>query len=295
MATPDHKEIFEASFIIQRALRPGSNAMHAAYACEADRARRLRDRTRVLIRDALAKLATATPAARRFYSTDDVVRRIAARLQADMNRVEGLLRRCRPMRGVNFQKSGSFAKSKDMQPGQSGKNKILLEFNLSKKAECEKLCLISVYYVEVDETGKRLTKPSKGYKDTFDPLLGGLLPDGDAAAGYIVDAPERVLAGAVGQLRLVPSNSPCMPTSKQVRRKITARDSPNFLKPGHTAWFETCLVCLDRRPKFEILGSVRWRHSSGETRLLPKDGSLDRKRASDGFVQALELYLANRP
>lgn len=290
---PRTTEIFRAADITHEITGLAREAYMAAVRCQGDRARRLRKAVRAKIKLAEAQLAMAPADAIALYGTDDVVRRILASTKAEMKRLDKLLKQCRPSSRVPFKKSGSFKGTKDMQTGQAGNNTINIKFTLDKAVECERLCLISVYYIENDATGEIQQNPSDGYKDGFDNIYGGTLPDSDAAGGFIVDAPAR--RDPTGGLNFQPSNNPCMPTSKKAGLVITAEDSPMFIKPGFTAWFETCLVCLDERPKFRILGSMRWSYAGSETRIKRRKKKINRKSASDGFIQALEKYIANHP
>jgi hypothetical protein len=292
--SPSYKTIFEAADLLQIAQAIALNALEAANHCDAVRARRLRKRALKAALKAEAKLATATPEERAFYYTDDVVVRQLKSLRKNMNLVNRLLAICSPQTKYPFKASGSFAKSKDLQAGQAGKNRIDFHFALAADPKCERLCLVSVYYLEENATGKKAKKPSDGYKPGFDNLYGGTLPDRDAADGYIVDAPAMVPAPG-GGLQFVPSNSPCMPSSKVAGLVVTGLDKPNFVKRGYTAHFETCLVCLDDRPKFRVLGCIKWFNRRGKAKIVPSKGKFDRNGVSEGFVRALEKYLVIPP
>lgn len=291
--SPRPDEIFEAADVTSKVNRLVGPALSAALECDEDRARRLSKRLKALIAEAEAKLAAAPAQARAFYHTDDVVERHLKAARKALKRIRKLLKVCRKKAGKPPKKVGSFKGTTQHTAPTIGNDSIDFVFEFKKPVRCERLCLVSVYYIENDETGEILRNPSDGYLEGFDNFGGGTLSDDHAVDGRIVDAP--VLRKPEGGGDPVKSNNPCLPTSKVEGQKVIGYDPPNFVKRGFTAYFETCVVCLDDRPRFKVLGSMRWSNKGNTSALTPRKGRLDRERRSDGFIRALEKYLALNP
>jgi hypothetical protein len=276
-------DMMYASRLAQEARNLSSLAYDAAVRCDAGRARRLATRAAATAREARRRIAALPARVRDAYATDDVSIRILDFADWHLSKIEKLLKECAKPASAQ----GSFKGSQGGLAGQAGLNRIEFAFRLKDGVRCERLCMISVYHIEEDATGRIVDPPSQAYKPTFDPLLGGVAPDSCAVGGYIVDAPETVLASPNGNLVLVPNFSPCMPTSLVAGQTVTARDTPDFLKPGFTAFFETCVVCLDTTPPI-VLGTARWSHKNGHSDL---DSPPDQPGPSGPFRDALKRWM----
>ena len=287
---PPLRDIFQASHLAQQANRLSASAYLAAIRCDAEAARRLAARAAAIVPVARRLINRAPAAARNFYATDDATLRLLDSVERELGRIDTLLRRCRPERRHPFRKGGSFRRSRGELNGHERKNKIKFVFDLVRNVQCEKLCIVSVYHIEEDATGAVVDPPSKAYRDGYDPIFyGGPVDDKDAYMGYVVDTPPKKLVGA----QLVPNTDPCMPTMKIVGRRITAEDQPAFLKPGFTAYFETCVLCMDKKD-FTVLGCMRWSHASGLSKILPAPGGgTDWGNASSNFNAAVRTWLRN--
>lgn len=283
-------QIFQASSIAQQARDLASNALSGAEHCDEEKARRLAERSRQLIDEARRILGGVPADALAFYMTDDVTRRILDTAEDFLARIDTALEEWCGNDGRVFQSGGTFSESRDCQEGQAGQNRIEFVFELNGEVECRNLCIVSVFHIEEDRTGTTVVPPSRAYSDDYDPLLGGRLRDEDSVEGYIVDTPPRVLDN---NGRLVNNTSPCMPTMQIQGNVITAWDSPSFLRPGYTAYFETCILCLDEEP-FTILGCIRWKHTPGRSEIQPGEGeAVDREAASGMFREAVRVWLRN--
>jgi hypothetical protein len=190
---------------------------------------------------------------------------------------------------AKYMNGGSFAGSTS-----GPRNRISFSFNLNGAVACENLVMVSVFHIRPDaHPDQILQKPSDGYVEG---LGGGLLPyvppeDADAINGYIVDAPPKLIDPAASGF--VPNTNPAMPSFEQNGNTLTAVDEPQFLKEGHTAYFETAVVCLDGG-EIKVLGSTRWVHRTGVSRIIPNSqGGVDWGPASESFTGALQGWLDN--
>lgn len=282
-------EILRASSIAQRARDLASNALSGAEHCDEERARRLEEQSRQRIDKARRILGTVPADALDLYATDDITRRILDTAEDLLARIDAALEECLGNDDRVFQPGGTFSGSLDLQEGQAGQNRIEFVFGLNGEVQCHNLCIVSVFHIEEDRTGTTIIPPSRGYTDEYDPLIGGRLRDEDSVDGYVVDTPPRVLVDG----RLVNNTSPCLPTMEIQGDVITAWDSPSFLRQGHTAYFETCVLCLDGEP-FAILGCMRWKHTPGRSEIQPgENGEIDRETPSGMFEEAVRIWRRN--
>lgn len=291
---PPLEDIFDASFLAQRALKLDTNAYKAALLCDAEATHRLIAEIRRLSAAARALIAGAPAAARAFYGTDDVTLRILDRIEAGIPRILSLLDHCPNDPRNPYIDGGTFAETEGEIPGQSGNNRIEFVFELNGQVPCEQLCLVAVFHIEEDETGRILERPSEGYADGYDPPSGAPRDD-DAVNGYVVDT-WLMRPASETDFTFVPNHSPCIPTMESDGNRITGSDSPLFLKRGYTAYFEMCVVCLDN-DDWTVLGCMRWVNRKGEpdtSRILPNpDGETDWGDASENFNDALRRWLSN--
>jgi hypothetical protein len=278
-------DMMQASYRAQHARDLASDAYMEAIYCDREAARRLADRARAVIREVERMIAALPAAVRAAYGTDDATLDLLAYARGDLARIDGLLERCRPPAA-----GGTFADSRGQLEGQERRNTIAFVFTLTAPLECRHLCIVSVFHIEEDATGKTVDPPSKAYRDGFDPITGK--PDeGSAVRGHVVDVGDAAWAeDASGRLVLVKNTMPCWPSSKVDGLRVTAEDSPTFLKDGYTAYFETCLVCLDPTPP-SVLGCCRWKHTNGSSELQTP---ADFPGPSAHFRDALTRWLERR-
>jgi hypothetical protein len=287
---PPLQDLFRASYLAQRANHLASNAYLGAIHCDAEKARRLAAQATPLVQQARQLINNAPQAARDFYATDDVTLRLLDAVQDNLKKIDGLLSQCRDDPRHPYLDGGSFSGSRGELDGRERKNKIEFVFVLNGEVECRDLCMVSVFHIENDETGETVIPPSNGYRPGFDPVFyGGAPQDSDSVRGYVVDAPPRILK----KMKFVNNTRPCMPSMKIDGNRVTAEDEPAFVKPGHTAYFETCLLCMDGE-HFRVLGSMRWLHRTGLSKIMPgPDGKTDWGPSSRMFREAVRRWLQN--
>jgi len=288
---PPLKDIFDASFLAQRALKLDLNAYKAAVLCEEETVRRLVAEITALIVAARALIAGAPAAARAFYGTDDVTLRILNRIEAGLPGILAMLDDCEDDPRNPYLNGGTFAGSTGCLDGREGDNKIDFVFELNRDVRCENLCLVAVYHIEEDETGRIVDPPSEAYREGFEPLFGRP-QDSDAVNGYVVDT-WLMRPRSETDLNLVPNHDPCIPSMKIDGTRITGSDEPTFIRSGFTAYFEVCVVCLDE-DDWTVLGCMRWSYKSGKSEIIPHpDGGTDWGDGSENFNSALRKWLRN--
>jgi len=162
-------------------------------------------------------------------------------------------------------------------PGEPVPSPNSIEFIFKLSIRCENPQFIQVYHIEKKDTGEILENPSEG-DARYDPpgIIEDYAPrDSDAFDGYVVDADPA-------------QSDPTMDTitADGVTR---AFDKPDFVKKGYTAYFETCLVCLDNG--YQILGCIRWL-SEGPNGDVTVDQN--NHKPSLNFERALQHWLNNR-
>jgi hypothetical protein len=194
---------------------------------------------------------------------------------------------------ARYMNGGSFAGSTSGED-----NAIHFKFILNGAAPCKNLFMPSVFHIRPDANPDQvLQNPSAGYSEEFIENVSAMLgfvpaEDTDAVNGYLIDAPPRLLDPAASEFQ--PNNNPSMPSFEINGNTLTAVDAPSFLKEGHTAYFETAVVCLDGG-EIKILGSTRWVHRDGISRIIPNpQGGVDWGPASESFTAALQGWLDNR-
>lgn len=265
-------------------------AINAADRCQGGKALRLsKDAARHI---AAARAAIrAAPAAERNAAPNYLraLDQVISRAEGFVAAVKPALDRCQKLPAVYgvALKAGTFGKAQDFQskPPSDHPNQVKFTFTLGPKSQCERLGFVAVYYIENDATLETLPKPSQGDNRTAHKgALEGFPPNGkpprdaDAADGYVVDAPPD-------------GDSPFWPDTSRKGDTITVSDRPSFVARGHTAYFETCVVCLDDPTK--ILGCYRWRHTAEYPKPPAEilEGPVPPTRP---FQKALQKWLDNR-
>gem|GEM_PF-5060084 len=288
--TPPLHDLFRASFLAQRANRLSSNAYMAALYCDAEKARRLASEAASLANQARQLINNAPPEARDYYGIDDITLRLLDSVQIELSKIDYLLSQCQDDPRHPYLAGGSFYESSGQLKGHERNNKIKFVFKLNREIECRDYCIVSVFHIENDETGDTIIPPSNGYRADFDPVFYGGAPlDSDSVDGYVVDTPPQV----VQDLKLVNNPRICMPSMEIDGNRIKAEDQPAFVKAGHTAYFETCVLCLDGE-NFSVLGCMRWLHRTRESKILPNsDGNTDCGSSSRMFREAVRRWLQN--
>ena len=288
---PPLKDIFDASFLAQRALKLDLNAYKAALLCDEESVRRLVAKIRTLIASARALIAGAPADARAFYGTDDVTLRVLNRIEAGLPGILALLDACEDDPRNPYLDGGTFGETEGDIEGREGHNKIDFVFELNRDVRCEDLCLVAVYHIEEDETGRIVDPPSGAYREGFDPLFGRP-QDIDAVNGYLVDT-WLMRPRSDDELELVPNRKPCIPSMEIDGTRITGSDEPTFIRSGFTAYFEVCVICLDE-DDWTVLGCMRWSYKSGKSEIIPNpDDETDWGDASENFNAALREWQRN--
>jgi len=206
-------------------------------------------------------------------------------------------------RDFKFKKGGSF-KGKGTQNPTSIRDdsEMKWRFYVDKNVACKKLCLISVFHFK--DKNKKIVKParegfSKSYRRAHTlPRHENTLPHaGEDVNGYSVDTPfyDPFLEQKI--------ECPCYPGNYRINDKgkkddkakkhIGGGDIANAQRNGFVEYFETAVVCLDKKP-YVILNSMKWRTDGKKAAFLDKKGGLiksgkvqDLGDASDAFKRAL--------
>jgi len=270
----------KAEIAAQAAFDYSSNAVIAAGQCDKMRVERLEKWAKKKIKEALHHLKNIPKKILDKTHFDELAKRNIGNAKKNLAKIADELKKACAIKRKEVNTTcngGTFKGTKDgIQSPRGEKNKIEFVFTLKPGIKCEQLAIVSVMHIEEDDTGRTVIPPSKAFLDTYDPLPGGRLRDIDSIGGFTVDvAPLKLENG-----KLVINKNPSSSSMEIKGNTITAEDDPRFLKPGYTAYFETCVLCLDD-DKFKYLGCIRWWHRPGESRIeKDKNGNIDQKEAS---------------
>jgi len=279
---PIKKPIKEALKTAEKASHYANLALEAARICDFERTERIGNLADHELRAAnkkLAQIPTAInpmPAGYGIYL--DKIKRLIADAKSAKAAAEQALKKCLEQQAPIFPYVPGSATHlfKLLKPGDPKPPPNRIDFVYKLEVRCEKPAFIQVYHIEKDETGEALLKPSKGDKRSSGfPLMSHFAPrDQDAFDGYVVDADPN-------------GKEPSLHTDTK-NGVAQAFDMPDFVKKGYTAYFETCLVCMDG-DEYKILTCIRWtsKGPDGEVRMDPTKDC----QPSLNFERALQHWL----
>lgn len=252
-------------------------ALKGAGRCDSEKALRLSSKAKALLDKAKKTVNQVNPAIRAHMVYDDGIKRTIAMGRDYLADIDAVLERCRKSSQLYDykKKAGSWVQAKDGRSKGINLNQVYFEFKL-KRFECEKLCYIAVYHVEDEATGKTMQDPSVADIRTLGSW--GVPPEKeDVADGYVVDAHPM-------------AKDPCWSDLEREGDTVKVYDRPAFIKPGYTAYFEVCVVCLDP-PEPKIFGVHRFSYSgtSGKSEIQPNSCP-----PTLPFQEALSKWLNNR-
>lgn len=283
MPEPD-PVIKDAENISKSARMLAESALESARLCDSEAASRLKS-------EAIKKLDKAK---RAFNNISKVFREIPREYQPNVDaadrdikiadelvgKVDEVIKGCVSKTYFDYEVGGKFQTPVEQADPDTPKNKIYFEFKPKGELECERHCYVSVYHIEKDDTGETLEKPSEG--DTrFGAIEQQTMPrDEDAVDGYVVDTDPAL-------------PDPCWSTSETTPDGIVkSYDEPSFVKEGYTAYFETCVVCLEEG-KYTIEGCQSWSYSGTDKRVnLPS--KLPPSPPSEPFQRSFRHWLNKR-
>ncbi len=206
-------------------------------------------------------------------------------------------------RAFKFKKGGSFkGKGGQKASGIFKESRMIWRFYVDKNVNCQKICLVSVFHFRGKD--KKIVVPAKkGFSQNYidsntQPRHENTLPHGGKDVnGYALDTPfyhpftERKV------------ECPCYPGKYRInekgqeddkaKRHIGGADPANAQKTGFVEYFETAVICFDKKP-YVVLNSMKWRTDGRKAEFLngkgkpTKSGKVeDLGDASPAFKRAL--------